>query len=178
MIDTAGVAAVIGLSLGAYLLDIHPLQRARAESAAQAAELAGQHRKADDLAAKLHKLQDRLQETRGKAEAGSLRLEPAQNLNQRLARLTDLATANHLRIDAVEPGKPLPGPQCDVVEIRVACLGSFRGCSEFLDRLHHEMPDAAVVSLEIAGRPGAAEAPANLTFTLYWFAAKAEPAGK
>lgn len=178
VIDAAGVGAVIALSLGVYVVDVRPTQRARAEQSAQRAELAAQRRKADELSSSLHKIQDVLQQTRAKAEEGALQLEPIRKLNERLARLTELATNCRLSINAVEPAKPAPGPHCDVVEVRVSCQGTFRGCSEFLDRLHKEMPDTAVAAMEVSGKPGAKEVPVAMSFTIYWFAAKPDAGSK
>ena len=178
MVDAAGMAVVIGLSIGAYVLDIHPLHRARAEWSAHTAALAAQQYKVNELTGSLLSLQHQLEETRRKTAGGALQLEPVQRLNQRLSRLTDLAAANHLRIHDMEPGKSRPGPYYAVVEIRIACQGSSRGCSTFLDQLHQSMPDTVVAALQIAGKPGLSESPVDLAFTLYWFVAKPETPAK
>lgn len=178
MTDAAGVAMVLALSLGVYWFDMRPTRLARAEQVTLQSELAAQRRKADELAGGLRAIQDRLRETRAKVEAGTLQLEPLRKLNERLARLTELASNCRLGIDAVEPGKPMPGPRCDVVEIRMACQGTFQGCATFLDRLHKQMPDTAVAAMDVSGKPGAKEAPVGMSFTIYWFAAQSDPASK
>jgi Tfp pilus assembly protein PilO len=170
-VDAAGTAVILVLSAAAYFGWIGPLLARRDAAAAQSAELAGLQTQARDAERVLHSLRDRLAATRTALESKSIRLEPATQLNARLARLSELAAARGVQIDSMESGLPAMQPRYGSVTIRIGGRGSYRACGELVRAVRSEMPDVAVTSLELNAGAGKSGADATLLTELRWYTA-------
>lgn len=144
------VAVCAGLSVAAYLFGVQPALATHDADQAYAAELQSRRDKTADLVAELATTRRNLDRTRAQVEALPLRLEPASTMNQRLARLADLASAVGLTINEVQPGAPIDAAPYQSVPLRISGNGTYPACARFLHRLRDKFPDTAVRSFEAA----------------------------
>jgi Tfp pilus assembly protein PilO len=170
-IDAAGAAALALMLIAAYALGIRPVVQSREARASLAAQRDQELQKADSLGIALRELSGRVEEARQSLDAGAITLESAGRLNRRLARLTGLAAANHLKLDAIEPGKTARLPCYDAMEIAIAGRGTFTDCTAFLHHIYADVPDTEVMSVELSGQPGAADNAASFKVVLSWLIA-------
>ncbi len=119
------MVACAGLSVAAYALGVQPALAAREADEAYAADLQGRRQNAADLAATLATARQKLEQTRREVAGLPLRLELAAGVNQRLAKLADLATAAGLEINEVQPGAAADAPHYQVVPIRISGTGTY-----------------------------------------------------
>ena len=174
-VDAAGLALCGIVALAGYALGVAPTLRAGRERAQQRAELARLETEADQQAAGLRAARDRLAWTRRGAEDSPVILRPADELNQRIGRITALADAGGVRIDQIEPGPPTKAARFTSVPLRLTATGSYVSVGRLLARLHDTYRDTAVSALKLSGNPADPKAKATLALDLTWYAA---PAGQ
>jgi Tfp pilus assembly protein PilO len=167
-IDAAGVALVLGLALGPYVGYIGPLRDGHAQAAEQAKQLVAERTRTRDLENSIYGLKEQLDATQRAAASSELKLEPAGELNARLARLTDLASENSLRVDSVESGATTGHDRYATVSIRITGQGNYRDCTTFLRQLRAAMPDVAVTSVQMGSAAVTVDTPATFAFDLLW----------
>ena len=167
-VDLAGAAVCVGLTLLFYLAGVLPLSRLQAAQLEQRTELETRREKATRLAAAADTLQRRLKQVGQALGEAPVQLRSARELNQRLARLTNLAGECGLAIDQTHSDRPHNGPWYQTVPIRLAGKGAYPTCAVFLDQIRRAYPDMGVSSFELAGEPGS-NAPAAFRFDLVWY---------
>jgi Tfp pilus assembly protein PilO len=161
-------AALLGcaaLSAGGYLLGVSPAMARAARTAADRTELAERRKKAGELSAAATVARAELVTTRDALAALPLKLEPAAAVNQRLARLTDLAGEANLSVAEVRPGTLTEGRDFDSVPIAIAGSGTYPACAQFLHRLHDRFPDTSVRSFRAGQGEGGS---ASFSIDLVW----------
>lgn len=171
--DAIGLALLIGLSIGGYMLILQPMLTVHQQREAQQAELAARHEKANQALATINTLKRDLINLRQAAGENPLQLVPAQYSNQRLADITHLAAEHQLQVDMLQTGATKPGARFEVVPIQLRGSGSFQTCTAFVNHLHRRFPDTAVWSMGLTDNPSDAASPTNFTLELAWFAAPA-----
>jgi Tfp pilus assembly protein PilO len=159
------------LSAGGYWLGISPAMARAAHTAADRAELAERRKQAGELSAAATAARAELLVTRDALAALPLKLEPASAVNQRLARLTDMAAESSLSVAEVRPGTLVEGRDFDSVPIAIAGTGTYPACAAFLHRLHERFPDIAVRSFR-AGQGEANAGSASFGIDLVWHTAR------
>src|SRR5690348_727012 len=97
-VDLIGVLSLLTLTVAAYVLGIGPLLSRHESVRQQQVELAQAHAKAREASAQLAAAQQELAAAQQQVTATPLRLQPATQLNQRLALVTDLATRSGARL--------------------------------------------------------------------------------
>lgn len=171
-IYAAGVLVCAGLSAAAYFFGVEPALAQREASAVSAAELDARRQRATDLAESLGSIRRTLAQTTREVEALPLRLEPAGNINHRLARIADLADELGLGLDEVQPDVPVDGSHYQTVPIRIGGSGTYPACADFLHRLRTHFPDVSVRSFEITNPQPSREHPtATFRVELVWYTA-------
>ena len=170
----AGGVVCAALTGAAYLLGIRPAMARHDDQQSRQAELKAARHKASSLAAVRNNTLAQLAETNKALENLPLRLEPVSGVNQRLLRLTDLATRECLlTIDEMRSGAVADGPDYQTVPILIAGSGTFPACAKFLHQLRKTFPDTAVRSFETTNNSASPDAPvATFQFDLVWHAAK------
>jgi Tfp pilus assembly protein PilO len=169
-----GLIVCVGLSAATYLLGVQPALASRTADEAYAADIQGRRQNAADLAVKLTATRQKLEQTRREVAGLSLRLEPATDVNQRLAKLADLATAAGLEINEVQPGAAADSPHYQVVPIRISGTGTYPASAQFLHQLREKYPDTAARSIEIANpSPTRDHTAGTFRFELMWYTAPA-----
>lgn len=172
-IDAAALLTCAALSAGVFFAGLKPLLDTRAVMAQQRQQLAAQHEAASTSSALLLALRQQLSQTERAVQSDPLRLKPVDALNQRVAEITQLAQSGGLQIEKVRPSASVAGEHYQTVKIELAGAGSFQASSQFIHALHQNLPDIAVESLALEGRPVRPGQPAAPGFRLElcWYAA-------
>ena len=169
----AGGVVCAALGAGAYAVGFSPATLRHARQAAKQTELRARKHKAANLAGQLNTARTQLTAITDSFANLPLRLEPATQVNQRLARLTDLANGAGLTIDEMRPGAIADGPDFKTVPILIAGNGTYPACAKFLHALRETFPDTAVLSFNTTNNSASPESPAaTFQFDLAWHAAK------
>jgi Tfp pilus assembly protein PilO len=173
-IYVAGAIVCAALSTGAYLMGVRPAMARHEETETRQAELKAARQRAANLAGTRNSTLAQLADTNKALQNLPLRLEPVSTVNQRLLRLTDLATKECLlTIDEMRSGAVVDGPDYQAVPILIAGSGTYPACAKFLHRLRTVFPDTAVRSFETINNSASPDAPAaTFQFDLVWHAAK------
>ncbi len=169
-IDAMGLLAIAGLSALFYFAALGPLLAHQKSAAAEQQELQIQKNKVAEVAADLQMANVRLADQRKLIADNPLKLESIDGLNNRLARITALATAGGLEISNLLPSTPINGSQYSTVPMQLTGTGGFASCVRYLHDLHEQLPDTACTAVKLTGTPGTT-APANFVFELSWHAA-------
>ena len=170
-VDLAGAAVCALLVLLGYLIGIRPLVVRRKEMAAQEAALDDRYRDAAKLAGTVTALKKRLAGVKKELAESPVKLQPANRINERIARVADLAADCGMKIDEIQPDKSFSTPRFQTVPIRVVGSGNFKACVKLLRTFRDAFPDTAISSFELKGNPRQPAAPARFQVELLWYAA-------
>lgn len=177
-IHLVGIGICVGLSALVYAIGVQPLLGQHERYVKQEAQLAARRKQAGEAAASLAAVKSQLGALNEALAASPLQLQPAEVMNQRLALLTDLAGKSGLRLDTIEPGRPVSGLRFDALPIQLTGGGAYRDCAVFIRRMRQMFPDTGVGSLELTGAPpdaGGAMVPARFDVNLIWYTAAEKP---
>lgn len=170
--DAIGLAALAVVTAVAYFAGFDPLVRAQAERA-------GAEERLRDAKAEVSKRSRRVIEDRATAreleqKLGTLevKLEQAGAINDRLARLTRLASG--LAVDSLQPGAPVFQARYGTVPIRLQAHGTYPQCAAFLRDLATTHRDMSVESLDLSGNADDPVNPPALVLNLRWYVAPAD----
>lgn len=167
-IDAAGIVVCIVVSLVAYLVGIRQLVEQRSLLAGQRQKLAVQREESSDLEASISKLRQQLAVVQEELAQSEIKLESADQINQRIAKLTALLGDCALEVDDIQTSKILTGTQCDFVPISIAGRGRYKQCTAFLHKLYRSCADINVARLELQGNPAMPEQPGTFRLQLFW----------
>jgi Tfp pilus assembly protein PilO len=169
-IDGLGLLAVAALSALFYFVGIGPLLEHQKAAAAQQQELQMKQIAAAAAATDLQTANARLADQRKLIADNPLKLQSLADLNNRLARITALATAGGLDIANLHPQAPIDGTQYATVPMELAGTGGFADCVRYLHDLHEQLPDTTCTAVRLSGSADT-PAPAHFIFELNWHAA-------
>lgn len=170
-IDAAGILVCFAVSLVAYLVGIRPLIEQRSLLAGQHREVMTQRQESSNLEALMLGLRKHLAVVQEELAQSEIKLESADQINRRIAKLTTLFGDCVLEVDDVQTGKILTGTQCDLVPVNIAGRGVYKQCVAFLHKLHQTFADISVARFELGGNPAKPEQPGTFRFQLFWHAA-------
>ncbi|HEY7088395.1 MAG TPA: type 4a pilus biogenesis protein PilO [Tepidisphaeraceae bacterium] len=179
--DAAALAIMLGLVTVAYFAQIGPAWDRQAQAKAQAVDLTAEQSKSRELERKLKTQKDQLSATRLATEQTQLNLEPAGELNRKLATLTELCASSGLVVDSIESGTMTSFERYATISLRVSGRGSYRKCAALLARLRKDTPDVGVVGVNLisAGLTNDTNAPnATFVFDLLWHTQPGPPEPK
>jgi Tfp pilus assembly protein PilO len=173
-IDAIAVGAMLAIAFAAYSLQVAPAVEAREERSHRATELIAALEKSADMDLAATALKGKLHSVR-QSVAQSVQLEPTSQLNARLAKLTDLAVANSLQVDTIEPGISTASGSAryDTIPIKLAGRGAYRDVTKFLRTMHETLPDTGVGVMELSAADNGASA--IFTVQLQWHTAPRAP---
>jgi Tfp pilus assembly protein PilO len=168
-----GAVVCAALSAGAYAVGVRPAVRRHGEQVTRQTELRARKQKAANLAGQLNTARAQLAAVNDTLRSRSLRLEPADQVNDRIGSLTALVDKAGLTLDEMRPGTVSEGPDYKTVPILIAGSGTYPACATFLHRLRETFPDMAVRSFEVTNNSASPETPAaTFQFDLTWHAAR------
>jgi Tfp pilus assembly protein PilO len=172
----AGTALALGLAAGAYLLQIGPALSRHEQTEARAVELSADQSKLRELERTLRGLKEHASVVEREASKAELKLLPATQLNTQLARLTELAAGNSLRVDSIESGQTSLFPRYSSIAVRISGQGNYRSCAGMLKQIHSTMPDMAVVAIEMGSLSVTSDTTVTFAFDLLWYTQPQTPA--
>jgi Tfp pilus assembly protein PilO len=173
-IDAIGLVLILALTAVAYFLIVAPARRAKLAMEAQTQDVAAQLAKNTELTGTTRTLGQQIAAAQRQIEQLGLILQPSSQQNQKLGQLMDLAAANLLDVDAIQPGALTAAAHCGTVPIRISGRGSYLSCFRFLKNMREKLPDCSVSAIELAGQPGPVPATGSFAVELKWFTAPAE----
>jgi Tfp pilus assembly protein PilO len=163
-----GIAAIIVLSGLAYFVEVAPILRDRDSYAQSNAELADKQQTLEHLQGFIRTAQQQIK-TLNDHQSSELKLQPAEEINDRISMVSSIATDQGLVLESTEPGNAVAQPRYSTVAIHITGHGGFRQIVKFLKQLHQQLPDVAVNDVGLAG--GADGAAVNFTLSMVWYAA-------
>jgi Tfp pilus assembly protein PilO len=163
-----GIAAIIVLSGLAYFVEVAPILHDRDAFAQSTAELADKQQTLDHLQGFIRTAQQQIKMLADQ-QAGELKLQPAEQINDRVSAISSIATDQGLVLESTEPGNAMSQPRYSTVAIHITGHGGFMQVEKFLKQLHQQLPDVAINDVGLAG--GADGAPLNFTLSMIWYAA-------
>jgi Tfp pilus assembly protein PilO len=169
-----GAAVCAALTSAAYLFGVRPAVARYDDYVARQLELKTARQKAAGLLGIRNSTQNQLNAVNESLKNLTLRLEPASTVNQRLGRLTDLATKDcQLVIDEMRPMAAADGADYQTVPLLIAGSGTYPNCAKFLHKLRCNFPDTAVKSFETTNNSASPDNPtATFQVELLWHASK------
>ena len=170
-IDAAAVGVCLLLALPFSFPRINPLMRPPDYRAQQTAQVAVLRSSARATRGAIAAQTTRLADLRADLTRQAVPLQPARNVNRRLAELTDLAAGSGLEVSQILPSAPVPGSRFDTVPIHFRARGGYPTCVAFLCKLTRTFPDTSVESFELAGQPAKPGTAAEFRVQLAWYAA-------
>ncbi|UCD48759.1 MAG: type 4a pilus biogenesis protein PilO [Phycisphaerales bacterium] len=173
IIDGAGIALCVALTMVAYFFGVGPRLEQKAALAAQRQQLRERRRECRELEASVTDLEARLAVAQEQLAAGQIQLEPFSQTNGRVARLAALLTEHGLEIDDVRIGNVLPSDRCTVVPINIAGRGDYHESVTLLREFTRTFADTSVAKLEFVGNPADADTSHRFRLELLWYTAPA-----
>ena len=170
-IDVIGLGVCLALTLTVYLVGVHPLVSRKSESIQRQRDLEDKRSEAADLVNTLTTLRRELAMVEQSLVESPLRLQAVSAVNQRLAKITELASSQKLSLNEIQPGQATHGTHYDTVPITIAGNGQYGTIAAFLHRMHTTFPDTGVSAFTVSGNPATPDSPASFKFTLAWYAA-------
>jgi hypothetical protein len=168
-VDVTALALCALMTLGLYYGGLVPLMRERDATLARRDQLEAHRGNASHLAASVARARGQLQSVREGIDQTPLKLQPSRLVNSRLAELTDLANAQGLQIEHIEPAQARTAGRYEIVPLRMAGVGRFPTCVAFLHKLREEFPDTGIAGFELSGNP-AVPGTGRFEMELHWFA--------
>lgn len=170
-IDGVGLGLCLALTGLLYTVGVHPLLEQRREQQAIMREVATEQGEVATLTASLMAVRQEYVQVQRAVADNALRLEPLSALNRRVAELTAMARDAGLAVNGVRPGRPSVNEHYRTVPVQVAGEGSFHATEHFLKRLHEQMPDVGMWSLQLERHGSDLELDPQYQIELVWYAA-------
>lgn len=184
-IDAAGVGVCAAVTVAAYLMIIQPLATAQNLRIQQDAELSQRQDTLKKVSGTENSLRHDLTRLQKSTVENPVKLQPAQQSNQRLAGLTALAAEHELDVHEMrllstgtaETGTSpaTPNQAFAIIRIQMSGSGTFASCAAFLHQLRQHYRDTGVSSFDLSDNPADPDSKTAFKFELTWFVA---PAGQ
>ena len=107
--------------------------------------------------------------TKSLAEAG-FTLDSAGRVNERLARIMELAASAGLQVEAIEPSGAAASGHLAAVPIRLRAKGGYASVAKFIHQVRDRLPDCVITSMELAAAPSINDPAANVNIQIAWYA--------
>ncbi|MEX0886573.1 MAG: type 4a pilus biogenesis protein PilO [Phycisphaeraceae bacterium] len=169
-IDAIAVVTCLALAALVFVVGVMPLLEQRRQQRQTRQHLAHQHQQVETTQATLSNMRDRQRDLERSLEQYPLRLEPIDNLNRRLARITEVANHAGLQLDRLRPGRAQAGEHFQQIPVAVTGHGPYDALALFLHNAREQLPDVALRHIDIQGRPDPG-AQTSFTLELTWYAA-------
>lgn len=168
----AGAGVCAAITLVVWFTVLSPALRQRDARIAKSNELVARRHKAGEVAGSLSAVRKKTETVESALQQTAMRLEPATLVNDRLARLTELANECGLSVDEVQPGQTTDGPHYQSVALKLAGSGNYPACARFLHRLHDTFPDTGVRGMDTSNNsPNPVVPVVSFRLDLVWHAA-------
>jgi Tfp pilus assembly protein PilO len=163
-----GIAAIVVLTGLAYFAEFAPILHDREDYVQSTADLATKQQTLEHLQSFTRTAQQQIK-TLTQQKGGELKLQPAEQINDRISMISSIATDQGLVLESTEPGNAVPQQRYSTLTIRITGHGGFKQCVKFMQQLHQQLPDVAVN--DVALTAGADGGTVNFTLSMVWYAA-------
>lgn len=164
-----GLCVLVALPL--CFARINPLLRARTYASEQMAKLEALRQTEASLVKSLARERSRLSKLYKALKTEKIQLDSAGNVNQRIAKLADLAERLGLAMNEVMPGQAARAGPYDAVPVSLLVSGKYPTCVAFLRKLKETFPDTSVDSFELSSKSGKSSGTAEFRLKLLWYTA-------
>jgi Tfp pilus assembly protein PilO len=179
IIDLAGAVVLVLLSIFLYQAVLSRIWRDAHEGKQLSVQVSSQKSKIDGLFRTRKQLDSQIARIEQEVQSTRIKLEPASQVNQRLAAITRVAERSGLRIDLLEPGRIDGGgdgkQSFGMQAIRMSGQGRYRNCHAFMRRLRSELPDLSIQGFTLISDGGANSPAVTFTMDLIWFTEPTAP---
>jgi Tfp pilus assembly protein PilO len=169
-LDVVGTVLAVGVTVAAYFLGIRPLVESRSRLTERGRQLEVLERQATALEKVLAGRRRRLETVDRALASDSLRLRPVSDLNRRLAEVSALATDCGFQIADCQTGTVAAGAHYGALPITLDGRGTYRTCTQFLNRLREAFPDTSVSTLDLTATHGDPCGTGAFRVGLRWYA--------
>ncbi len=174
-VNGVALSVIAALSAAAYIAQIAPALAERADADSAVGQMAAERVHIGQLNSELTKVREQTQAIRKPANGVAPTFDSEANMNDRLAKLTDLASAAGVQVDDMEPtGGSVSGPCFTVIGIRLTGKCGYRNCQRLLRSLHDKMPDVMVASVQLSASGTANPNDSSISLQLNWYAQGAD----
>lgn len=167
-----GAAVVLSMVGGFYAMGMAPSAELRAAEADRRRELTRLAADLDERTTQVAILRADVARVEEAVTDESIALTSVDMLTSRLARIAAEAEQSGLLVDELRPSAPELSGLFERVTITVTGSGRWGEVSAFMDSVHEQLRDTAVIGVEIEASARSGE-PARFELTLRWYA---EPA--
>ncbi len=167
-IDGAGIAVCLLVTALVYWVGAAPVVQLYAKTQTQTSDLRRHKHTVAELVQSQRRVGQKLKSVRQSLDETGFRLQPAAQLNNHLAKLTRLATANGLEIHEVQPGEVMEGTYFRSIPIRITGAGAYPTCVYFLHQLHKNFLDTRVRSFGLTAKTNTPNPTVTIELDLLW----------
>lgn len=171
IIDVVACLICAAVTGGVIVGIVNPMLSKRATQSQQREQLTNEEQKCSRLSAAVLSMRKRTNALQHELDTGAVHLEPAGEINHKIARLTSLLGDCNLELEDIQTQPPISQSRCNLVPIHIVGQGRYIQSTRFLKQLHQNLPDIAVTDFDLEGAPAVASDPGQFTFDLCWFAA-------
>jgi hypothetical protein len=178
VIHGVGAGVLVTLSALAWVLCFAPAVNASGNYHALLGELSAAKARQEKAAADVRALGAQIHALRTDLDGRPLLLLPADGVSQRLQQIADLAREARVELDTQEAGRQETFDRYGTVELQLAGRCGAGALRTFLAALSRQLPDVAVVSIDMSGRYAPGGTVPSVALKLQWYtAARALAAG-
>jgi Tfp pilus assembly protein PilO len=168
-IDLAGLGVCALVTLAVYLVLVRPYQDKQVEYQELSAALAERSLSVGRARSSLSETRKGLERTEVELSELPLTLEPAAGVNQKLARLADVASRSGLEVYQLQPDSIRSGSRYSLIPITLSGLGDYRRVTSFLSSLHDGFADVGVVGFDLSTDNPSVAGKARFDLDLVWY---------
>lgn len=173
------VAVWIGLGVAIYTLGYQPQAEARRQSASDSDRFTVHEQELATVRSQTADARRRLEKATKQREQNPIQLGRPSAINERLKDITALADSCGIKLDRLEPEKPILYTRCAIVPIHIGGSTTFPGLVGFFNRLHTEFRDTAAPGFKLSANQDQSNPAGRFEIELAWYTAlEAKPAAK
>ena len=167
-----GIGVVVAFTFVLYIGCVQPRIKMNQQERNLQIELSGERLLAQKVDVALNLMRLEMVSINRSLKQTSLQLKSASVVNQRLARLAELAAKQGLIIGQIRPEGIQHEVHTDTVVIHLSGEGTFEAYTNFLHQLHQVFADISVVSFELRGDPNRLDGVGTFDLALCWYTMK------
>jgi Tfp pilus assembly protein PilO len=168
-IDLAAYALIAACAAGTYFLGIAPAQRARAQEAADVAELETKRKELEEAQRQLSDAKRQLGQLDKLVTENARVLHPSTELYARVRAITEKAQELGLKVSEMKPSPAIVGKRFNRIPIKLSGVGSYVSFRDFVKTLHGLYPDVQVSGFNLSGKAEDPKIPVRFEADLNWF---------
>jgi Tfp pilus assembly protein PilO len=167
-VDAGAVALLLALAAGVYWIEMSASLERHDAVIAKMRDLDTRQVKNLDIEKSIIAVQQRAEVAMKLIADAGFTLDSTQRVNERLARITELATSAGLQVEGIEPSKAVASGHLAAIAIRVTARGGYAAVSKFIHEVRDRLPDCVITSLELSATPSVQDPVANANIQIIW----------